>query len=202
MNVFDFSNVACKSIFPKSNNDIIGVLHKRRDVKVITTASSTYVDSDSAYRYPHGVVEYDKVTWWTSAPEPNQWIMFNFTKRLLISNYSVQTTSNDIGDNHPKQWKAEGYNEVDSWVEIDVVTESKLNGPYLIETRPTNNNGKPFDSVRLTRTGENWGINECFRIYKIDFFGLVETKTCFLKTCKMKKHNIQLIIIITNLLSS
>ena len=58
------------------------------------------------------VIEYNNQNWWTSDDQDPKWIKFNFTnKRILLTNYSVQSLDASKNSPHAKKWITQGYND-------------------------------------------------------------------------------------------
>ena len=191
MSVYEIAKFIHGSILPTNENDLDGIFHHKKSLPVNITASSIYHgDELDDYRYPHAVIEYWNKTWWTSENNQNpQWILFNFTKRrLIITNYSVQSLDNPKNAAHAKQWVVEGYNDNKEWVIIDKFIESKGNSPLYIETRGVYNNERPFSAIKISKTGINWQNTGSFRFYKVDFFGIIENCSNIVKTCKARNN--------------
>ena len=188
MNIHEIARFRKRPILPKNEKDLVGIFHKIRDFPVEITASSIFSDKvNDDMRYPHAVIEYKNDAWWSSADSEAspQWIKFNLTqRRILIANYSVQSSDQPVNDNHAKQWVVEGYNNKNEWVTIDSVSVSKGNSPLYIETRPVINNESPFSAIKFTQTGKNWHGNDVFRFFKIDLFGIYEDFSPQIFTCK------------------
>ena len=188
MNPFEISRFACRPILPKSSTDLIGIFHRKRNFPIEISASSTFNGTESKLRRPSAIIEYNLNSWWTSEKSENSWILLNFSsKRILITNYSIQSFKNEANSDQTKEWKAEGVNDKNEWVTLDVVNESKINGPYKIETRPTVNNERPITAMKITQTGVNWGNQNYFVLYKVDIFGIVEQFPCAPISCKGRR---------------
>ena len=191
MSVFDFAKFICGPILPKNENDIVGIFHRKKSPPVEVTASGIYSDGkDDFYRYPRAVIEYNNQNWWTSDDQDPKLIMFNFTnKRILLTNYSVQSLDASKNSPHAKKWITQGYNDKNEWVTIDEVEESKINGPLYIETRGVSNNERPFSAIKITQNGVNWCGTNVLRFYKIDFFGIVEGFGHTINTCRATRRS-------------
>ena len=164
---FDFS------IFPKNDSDIEGIIRHFPSMNIQVYSSS--VNGDNSTYGPQNVLDHSTTNYWRSSNTANQQIFINFTDfAFYATNYSFQTFDCiPSGCDHPKQWKAEGFQN-NNWIEIDNVVSSRINGRYLIETRPISVHG-PFSSFRFTSTGLNWASENFFRIMNIDFFGYTDS---------------------------
>ena len=166
------SSTSYFSISPKNESDIEGIIHQNPSIQIHTYASSV-VNSNNATYGPQNPVNHSSPNFWWSENTANQWIVINFTSfDFFTTHYSVQSTNcNPPSCNHAKQWKLYGSRD-NEWNEIDEVLESKINGPFFVETRPVSNFG-PFNSFKILSTGQSWNGNNYFRFLNIDFFGYV-----------------------------
>ena len=167
-----------RSIIPKSDADINGIIHKYPKIK--RNASSLSVAESKVEAYgPQNAIDPYTNKYFHSNYLADDWFMVTFPKNsLFITNYTIQTYYiNNITGSHLKQWVAEGLDASGNWIKIDEELQSKLNSPYEIQTKRTTNFG-PFSSFRINRTGKSYFNNYALVIHNIDFFGVVDISTC------------------------
>jgi len=141
---------------------------------VDVTASSV---QGSSYG-PKNVLKNDWSTW-ESQNLPNSWIQFDFKERKVsITSYSM----ND--GNRVKSWKVEGSTDESTFEIIDNKVDTtdfqnsnhgNFNDPSRHKNFPVQPNNKYYRYIRITSTSKNWGNCDYFYLYRVEFFGFVQS---------------------------
>ena len=179
-----------RGILPKNDHDIRGVIHKRALITAHAYASSVFDDSYATHD-PNYTINPSSKRWWTSKNTPHQYLIINFTQKLWITNYSVQSIEIDENNHHARQWDFFGIRSNGEEVLLDTVTNSKINGSLLVETRPIIKNEDYFTGFKILNTGNDYGGKNYLRFFKVDFFGIVEVSKmyCTRAFIKSKRGN-------------
>ena len=171
-------------IYPKNDKDILGIFHRFSKLKINATSSTPY-KSNPLYG-PQHAINYSSTSYFHSINEGTNWLIVNFPQNnIFITNYSIQTYHYNYGGSHLRQWIAEGLDKSGNWIKIDEESESNLNSSYAIQTKCTTISG-PFQSFRITNTGKTYWNNDVLVVQNIDFFGVVDIRSC-LTRCRSRK---------------
>ena len=175
-------------LYPSSSNDINGFFHKMR-IRYNTSASTTSFGSSDDPFIPQNLF------WQSQGETVNQWLTVKLTDYCIyLSNYSVQTYSNEYEGQHPKSWKIEGSLQGGQKQELDQVGQSTTSRGLSIQTRPSKKRG-PFDTFTITQTGINWLDQNYFTVHKLDFFGVIIPKSrYFTKNLKLIHNQITILL--------
>lgn len=107
--------------------------------------------------------------------EPNSWICFEFKKcRIIPSNYSIRSNSNESNSLHLKNWVIEGSVDGEVWTQIDEqINCNSLNGRYYVHTFPLKQSQleQEFKYIRIRQTGFNWSNNQYLELCSVEFYG-------------------------------
>lgn len=113
---------------------------------------------------PFNLLQYDnKENYFQTQNRPNSWICFEFKKHEVIpSGYIIRSYC--VGNHqHPKTWKFEGSNDMESWVTLDSQANNEsLRGESRVHLFPISNEehkDKPFKYLRIQQTGPTWYNN-------------------------------------------
>jgi len=167
---FPFKSDLFSGIFDGLSKKLGRNLADSSDVDV--TASSIY----SSY-VPKNVLKNDSSRW-DSQNLPNSWIQFDFKQRKVsITSYSM----NDY--NRIKSWKVEGSTDGSTFEIIDNKVDTTdfqdscgFNHPSAQKNFPVQPNNKYYRYIRITSTSRNWGNNDYFALYRVEFFGFVQSE--------------------------
>jgi len=126
---------------------------------------------------PKNVLKNDSSRW-ISSNLPNSWIQFDFKQR------KVSITSYSMNDNYRvKSWKVEGSTDgstfeiVDNKVDTtDFQNSGKFNDPSAQKNFPVQPNNKYYRYIRITSTSKNWSNLDYFSLYRVEFFGFVQSE--------------------------
>jgi len=143
--------------------------HDELDFKVI-------VSSCSSYGNEHELVNpEDTLTYWESADKPNQFVEFDFNnKKVILSAYSLKSSSNESDMIHPKAWIVAGSNNQEDWITLHQVDYSNdLNGGSLTMSWECNEkqSEEPFKYIRFEMVEPNHYGNWVFRLSRVELFG-------------------------------
>jgi len=168
---FPFKSDLFSGIFDGLSKKLGRNLADSSDVDV--TASSIY-GSDG----PKNVLKNDS-TYWASQNLPNSWIQFDFKQRKVsITSYSM----NDAF--RVKSWKVEGSTDGSTFEIIDNRVDTtffqninyQFNDPISQKNFPVQHNNKDYKYIRITSTSKNWNNNDHFLLYRVEFFGFVQSE--------------------------
>jgi len=169
---FPFKSDLFSGIFDGLSKKLGRNLADSSDVDV--TASSYHSDP----YLPKNVLKNDSSIW-CSQNLPNSWIQFDFKERKVsITSYSM----NDY--NRVKSWKVEGSTDgstfeiIDNKVDTTDFQNSNLgfNDPSAQKNFPVQPNNKYYRYIRITSTSKNWYNTDWFRLYRVEFFGFVQSE--------------------------
>jgi len=163
---FPFKSDLFSGIFDGLSKKLGRNLANSCDVDV--TASSIHPGSYG----PKNVLKNDDSIW-CSQNLPNSWIQFDFKERKVsITSYSM----NDYGRN--KSWKVEGSTDGSTFEIIDnkVDTTDFQNNNGIQKNFPVQPNNKYYRYIRITSTSKNWLNDDYFRLYRVEFFGFVQSE--------------------------
>jgi len=116
---------------------------------------------------------------WYSKDLPNSWILFDFKER------KVYITSYSMNDGYRvKSWKVEGSTDgstfeiIDNKVDTTDFQNSNIgfNDPIHQKNFPVQSNNKYYRYIRITSTSKNWYNNDQFLLYRVEFFGFVQSE--------------------------
>ena len=131
---------------------------------------------------PFCLLQYDnKQNYFITQNKPNSWICFEFKKHEVIPTGYIIRSFYAENDHHPKTWKLEGSNDMDSWVTLDSQANNEsLRGGSRVHLFPISNEehkDKPFKYLRIQQTGPNWCNNSGSYHYllmnSIEFYGKI-----------------------------
>jgi len=140
---------------------------------VDVTASSILNSS----HVPKNVLKNDSI--WYSQNLPNSWIQFDFKERKVsITSYSM----ND--KNRVKSWKVEGSTDGSTFEIIDNKVDTtdfqnsnrNFNDPSAQKNFPVHYNNRFYRYIRITSTSKNWINYDQFILYRVEFFGFVQSE--------------------------
>ena len=173
---------------PTSNNDINGIIHKVRNIKV--TCNSTK-EADNEAICENAIKPSINYHYCAVQSLENSWLSISFpNKYIYITNYSVQAPNTDVQPlwASPISWNFYGIGMHGEKRLIDYVNESFLDrGSKYVTTRKTELEG-PFNSFNLTMIGKNYQKQPALRIFKIDIFGIIKTRIYF-SSCLRTRNN-------------
>jgi len=127
---------------------------------------------------PKNVLKNDNSRW-ISSNTPNSWIRFDFKKR------KVSITSYSMNDNcRVKSWKVEGSTDGSTFEIIDNKVDTtdfqnsnrNFNDPSAQKNFPVQPNNKYYRYIRITSTSKNWHNYDHFSLYRVEFFGFVQSE--------------------------
>ena len=162
---------------PRNDFDINGVLHLYKNIKVKANCSNTRENVENRIfdcNAPINISSGD--IWYSNEYKLGQTYTVSFIDTIIyLSHYSIQV-SNDGA--FPQSWIIEGKGYNDNWELISNVSNSGINTNYQIKTYSVDKRN-PYQHFRMTNTGLNIAASPSFRgalyLYKIDFFGAIET---------------------------
>ena len=142
------------------NNEFDGILNylqnngNIRDEVNITCSSINVGD-------PFNLLQYNnKQNYFQTQDETNSWICFEFKNHAVIPSGYIIRSYCDENESHPKTWKFEGSNDLQSWATLDSQTNNdSLRGGGRVHLFPISGNedkDKPFKYLRIRQTGSNW----------------------------------------------
>ena len=168
---------------PKNNSDINGFIHKVKHLKVSCNESSC---ADGVHC--NNAINPSIDIHFCSKSAQNQWMNVSFPKnKILLTHYSYQAPSyDDIGWRGPKSWIFRGLNEMNEWIDLDVVDNEGPDFDHGVLTRSVNQSGL-FSAFSLQMYGINYYGNQQLRVYKIDFFGSIDPPIGYIKSCRYKR---------------
>jgi hypothetical protein len=116
----------------------------------------------------------DKHRCWYSEGKPNQWVMFDFSPRLLRpSRYALRTSGAERNKGHLRSWVLLGSNDKRTWVEIDrQVDRSELNGGYRECSFPVKCDAF-FRLYKFVQTEMNHRKDHAMMLSTVEFFGQI-----------------------------
>jgi len=168
---FPFKSDMFSGIFDGLSKKLGRNLADYSDVDV--TASSIYNGNG-----PKNVLKNDG-SFWHSQNLPNSWIQFDFKERKVsITSYSM----NDY--NRVKSWKVEGSTDGSTFEIIDNKVDTtdfqnsnhQFNDPSAQKNFPVQPNNKYYRYIRITSTSKNWYNSDYFELYRVEFFGFVQSE--------------------------
>jgi len=138
-------------------------------------ADSNDVDvTASSYRgseVPKNVLKNDDSNWHNNEL-PNSWIQFDFKQRKVsITSYSLRD------EDKLKSWKVEGSTNGSTFEIIDnkVDTTDFKERDGIQKNFPVQPNNSYYRYIRITSTGKIWRNNDHFSLYRVEFFGFVQS---------------------------
>ncbi|KAK8838021.1 E3 ubiquitin-protein ligase HTD1 [Tritrichomonas musculus] len=110
---------------------------------------------------PFNLLQYNnKQNYFQTQDETNSWICFEFKNHAVIPSGYIIRSYCDENESHPKTWKFEGSNDLQSWATLDSQTNNdSLRGGGRVHLFPISGNedkDKPFKYLRIRQTGSNW----------------------------------------------
>jgi len=168
---FSFKSDLFSGIFDGLSKKLGRNLADSSDVDV--TASS---DQGSSHG-PKNVLRNDGSCWY-SQNLPNSWIQFDFKER------KVSITSYTMNDYHRvKSWKVEGSTDGSTFEIIDNKVDTTdfqnsnqhFNDPISQKNFPVQPNNKYYRYIRITSTSKSWYKLDYFILYRVEFFGFVQS---------------------------
>ena len=116
----------------KSIKGIINYIIKHQEIG----KSEIRVEVSSAhYKYflPQNLLKLeDEHTVWYSSEQPNQWVLYDFTPRVVkVTGYTLRTSGGNKGQGHLRSWNVSGSNDRQKWIQIDERRDvDELNSNY------------------------------------------------------------------------
>ena len=119
----------------------------------------------------HEIINFEWNKCWTSANEPNSYILFDFgVHQVCLTHYTIKTYLCGAGYSHLKNWVIEGSNS-GQWYEIDRRDDNnELNGKSKVATFQVATTGD-FQMIRLRQTGPNHYGDNYLILTNVEFFG-------------------------------
>ena len=111
--------------------------------------------------------------YWHSQNLPNSWIQFDFKQRKVsITSYSMKEFC------LIRSWKVEGSTDGSTFEIIDnkVDTTDFQNSSGIQKNFPVQPNNKYYRYIRITSTSKNWDGSDFFILYRVEFFGFVQSE--------------------------
>ena len=163
--------VAPRVVFPSSDNEVNGILHKfgKTNLPYTIESSPTYEGK------PENVFDPNNTEFWSSQPDEYSNISIHFVNhKISLSHYGYMSFPYPCENHsHAKKWIVEGFNDKGEKFLIDNVTNNPACGYNKIVVR-TIYSKEFFSSIRFTQMDINgWGTNH-FVISQIDFYGVVQ----------------------------
>ena len=127
---------------------------------------------------PENVLKNDS-SWWFSENFPNSWIQFDFKERKVsITSYSMNDRQ------RVKSWKVEGSTDGSTFEIIDNKVDTtdfqnsnnEFNDPSAQKNFPVQPNNKYYRYIRITSTSKCWYNYDCIKLYRVEFFGFVQSE--------------------------
>jgi len=127
---------------------------------------------------PKNVLKNDS-SFWHSQDLPNSWIQFDFKER------KVSITSYSMNDYYRiKSWKVEGSTDGSTFEIIDNKVDTtdfqnsnyQFNDPSAQKNFPVQPNNKYYRYIRITSNSKNWHNSDHFLLYRVEFFGFVQSE--------------------------
>jgi len=168
---FPFKSDLFSGIFDGLSKKLGRNLADSSDVDV--TASSIYNGNG-----PKNVLKNDSSIW-HSQSIPYSWILFDFKER------KVSITSYSMNDRYKvKSWKVEGSTDGSTFEIIDNKVDTTdfqksndvFNDPSAQKNFPVQPNNKYYRYIRITSTSKNWNNYDLFSLYRVEFFGFVQSE--------------------------
>jgi len=138
-------------------------------------ADSSVVDVTASSIYPGGFygpknVLKNEGIGWESQNIPNSWIQIDFKER------KVSITSYSLISNKNKSWKVEGSTDGSTFEiidnKVDTTDFQNRSDPKNFRVQP---NHKFYRYIRITSTSKRWDNDDYFILYRIEFFGYVQS---------------------------
>jgi len=144
------------------------------DSSDVDVTASSIMDSPNG---PKNVMKNDD-SYWHSQDIPNSWIQFDFKQnKVSITSYSLHVFY------CLKSWKVEGsingstFDIIDN--KVDTICfkdcEGKFYDPNSQKNFSVQPNNKFYKIIRITSTSKKWNNNDQFNLYRVEFFGFVQS---------------------------
>jgi hypothetical protein len=116
----------------------------------------------------------NKHSCWYSEGKPNQWVLFDFSPRLLrASRYALRTHGADRNEGHMRSWVLLASNDNRIWVEIDrQIDRKELNGGYQECSFPVSCD-RFYRLYKLAQTDLNHRRDHSMLLSAVEFFGQI-----------------------------
>jgi len=163
---FPFKSDLFSGIFDGLSKKLGRILADSSDVVDVTASS----DQGSS-KGPKNVLKNDS-SGWASQNLPNSWILFDFKERKVsIISYSMKDFC------MIRSWKVEGSTDGSTFEIIDNKVDSTdfQNGGGREKNFPVQPNNKYYRYIRMTSTIMTWHNYDVFALYRVEFFGFVQS---------------------------
>ena len=162
-----------RSEFPFKSDLFSGIfdgLSKKLGRNLADSSDVDVTASSNNGNLPKNVLKNDGSRWF-SQNLPNSWIQFDFKER------KVSITSYSMNDRYKvKSWKVEGSTDGSTFEIIDNKVDSTdfQNGGE--KNFPVQSNNKYYRYIRITSTSKNWYDCDYFQLFRVEFFGFVQSE--------------------------
>jgi len=148
------------------------------DSSDVDVTTSSILDNNPGSYIPKNVLN-NTNSYWCSQNLPNSWIQFDFKERKV----SITSYSMNVG-NRVKSWKVEGSTDgstfeiIDNKVDTTDFQNSNMNfdDPRSQKNFPVQPNNKYYRYIRITSTSKSWHNYDYFGLYRVEFFGFVQSQ--------------------------
>ena len=185
-------------VLPSKNPEINGILwkHQTKIPYVATASTENYNDPSVVFDFTR--TEFEDY-WHGEGNETTISIEF-LQHRIQIAFYSFQTFNFSCDEHsHSKSWNFYGTTIKGEEILLDTVNESNLCGNLLIRTKEVYSNSF-FKSFKFMMTGRTYANNFKFTIYKVDFYGRIQSlhllNSCTVPTLHIKLSHLFLMVFI------
>jgi len=147
------------------------------DSSDVDVTASSILNNNPSFG-PKNVLKNDSCLWY-SQKLPNSWIQYDFKERKVsITSYSMNDGYRD------KSWKVEGSTDGSTFEIIDNKVDTtdfqnsngKFNDPSAQKNFPVQHNNKYYRYIRITSTSKNWNNTDWFILFRVEFFGFVQSE--------------------------